>query len=71
MSKRKYKKGRQLTTLDEVGEQTWLIIDFGHKTITRHIGFVASMQFRVVQNQLLKGMLYAAEPIDKEATNGR
>lgn len=60
--KRKYRKGEQITSLDELSKQEFIY--FRHK-IT-HCGWFMSWQFRLAQMYINKGWLYYAEKVDNE-----
>ena len=59
MSKRKYRKGDQITSLDELAKQE-LVYFFDKIT---HRGWFMSWQFRSLANYIERGCLYYAERI--------
>lgn len=56
MSKRKYRKGGKITSLDELAKQEFV---YFFDKIT-HCGWFCSWQFRLVQRYIERGMLYYA-----------
>ena len=60
--KRKYHKGQQITSLDELARQEFV---YFHDKIT-HCGWFMSWQFRLAQRLLERGFLYFAERTPKE-----
>ena len=59
MYKRKYKKGKQITSLDELYKQEFI---YFHHKIT-HNGWFGSWQVRMAHNLLTRGVLYYAEKV--------
>ena len=59
MSKRKYRKGDKITSLDEVAKQEFV---YFYDKIT-HCGWFGSWQLRFVANYIEQGCLYYAERI--------
>ena len=57
--KRKYRRGEQITSLDELSKQT--VIYFFDK-IT-HKGWFMSWQFRLARSYIERGILYYAEKV--------
>lgn len=55
--KRKYRKGKQITSLDELSKQEFI---FCHHKILHH-GWFGSWQFRMTQRFVENGYLYYAE----------
>lgn len=64
MSKRKYKKGRQITSVSDFDscESLWYI--WNEKTI--HRSFLISLQYRTLVNLIMRGCIYIADLIKKE-----
>lgn len=60
--KRKYRKGKQITSLDELAKQEFI---YFHHKIT-HCGWFMSWQFRLAQRYIDKGWLYYAEKVSEE-----
>lgn len=60
--KRKYRKGKQITSLDELAKQEFI---YFHHKIT-HCGWFMSWQFRMTQILLERGVLYYAEKVSEE-----
>ena len=63
MYKRKYKKGKQITSLNEVMEQKFIY----HGDQILHWGWFGSWQLHYAHTLLTKGCLYRAEKVDDEA----
>lgn len=63
-SRRKYKKGNKILSMDEFS--TSKFVYYGDKIY--HEGFIKSMQFRVIEMAISRGMIYQA--IKKEEPNG-
>lgn len=63
MSKAKYKKGRLITSLDELVKQpvVWHQIGGSHKVVAR--GWFLSFQLNFIYNQILVQRIYVADPI--------
>lgn len=59
MYKRKYRKGKQITSLDELYKQEFI---YFHHKIT-HCGWFRSWQFRLAQTYIDRGWLYYAEKV--------
>lgn len=64
--KRKYRRGKQITSLDELSKQEFI---YFFDKIT-HNGWFMSWQFRLAKRYLDRGYLYYAERIPKGETNG-
>lgn len=62
--KRKYKRGEPITSLDDIMKYDYFYVFNSERP--KHVGFVQSLQFRVVYNQIKAGMLYKAEKISEE-----
>lgn len=62
MYKRKYRKGKQISSLDELYKQEFIY--FQHK-IT-HCGWFRSWQFRLANDLMMRGCLYYAEKVGDE-----
>lgn len=62
MSKRKFKKGSPITSLDQLFQYDYFIWN----SLTRHAGFILSLQVRVVQEAIRRGVLFAAERLTNE-----
>ena len=60
--KRKYRKGKQITSLDELSKQEFVYLN---DKIT-HNGWFMSWQFRNAKQLLEKGILYYAEHTSNE-----
>lgn len=67
MAKRKYRKGKPITSLDELAKQDFIY--FCDK-ITHH-GWFKSWQFRLAQRYIERGMLYYAVRIEMGGENER
>ena len=63
MYKRKYKKGKQITSLNELMEQKFIY----HDNQVLHWGWFGSWQIRFAHIQMTSGRLYRAEKVDDEA----
>ena len=61
--KRKYRKGKQITSLDELSKQKFV---YFYDKIT-HCGWFLSWQFRMADSLLKRGVLYYAERIPAES----
>ena len=59
MSKRKYRKGGKITSLDELAKQEFV---YFYDKIT-HCGWFGSWQFRLTAKYIERGCLYYAERI--------
>lgn len=62
MYKKKYRKGKQITSLDELSKQEFI---YFHHKIT-HCGWFMSWQFRLAKMYIDKGWLYYAEKVVDE-----
>lgn len=62
MYKRKYKKGRRITSLNELAEQEFV---YFYDKIT-HNGWFMSWQFRMAKTFIDRGVLYTAEKVGEE-----
>ena len=62
--KRKYRRGKQITSLDELSKQEFI---YFFDKIT-HNGWFMSWQFRLAKRYLDRGYLYYAERIPKGET---
>lgn len=64
MSKPKYKKGRLITSLDELVKQPviWYQFGIGHKVLAK--GWFLSFQVNFIYNQFLGKRIYTAELIE-------
>lgn len=62
MSKRKFKKGKPITSLDELLQHRYFI--WNGRTLCA--GFVLSWQVQMVYNQIRYGYLFAAERLTNE-----
>ena len=60
--KRKYRKGKQINSLDELAAQKFV---YFHDKIT-HNGWFMSWQFRLAKQFLERGVLYYAEHTSNE-----
>ena len=60
--KRKYRKGNQITSLDELAEQEFV---YFFDKIT-HNGWFMSWQFRMAKNLISRGILFTAEKVGDE-----
>ena len=60
--KRKYRRGKQIMSLDELSKQEFIYLN---DKIT-HCGWFMSWQFRMTKRFIERGFLYYAEPIPKE-----
>lgn len=56
MAKRKYRKGKPITSLDELAKQEFIYL---HDKIT-HRGWFGSWQFSLVQRYIERGLLFYA-----------
>lgn len=65
--KRKYKIGEPLTSLDEVMEQKFVYMFNCARPI--NIGFIQSLQMRVVYNAIQAKRIFKAEKVGKENGN--
>lgn len=54
-----YRKGKRITSLDEIFEYQYVFLPFG----VRHIGFVGSLQTRLLKDYINRGV-YVAEIVD-------
>ena len=63
--KRKYRKGKKITSLDELANQQFIYL---HDKIT-HRGWFASWQFSSVLRYIDRGCLYYAEKIERGISN--
>ena len=61
--KRKYRKGKQIPSLDELAKQEFV---YFYDKIT-HCGWFMSWQFRLADSLLKRGVLYYAERIPSES----
>ena len=61
MYKRKYKKGKQIKSLDELSKQNFIYF-FDKVT---HCGWFGSWQFRLAQSYINRGCLFKAERCDE------
>lgn len=59
--KRKYRKGKQITSLDELAKQEFV---YFFDKIT-HYGWFMSWQFRMAKNFMERGILFYAERTDE------
>lgn len=59
---RKYRKGKQITSLDELSKQEFI---YFFDKIT-HCGWFMSWQFRLAQRYVERGYLYRAEKVGDE-----
>lgn len=66
MSKRKYKKGELVTSLDDLFRSDWFIVCLVNHQKTQHAGWLTSMQARCLYNYILRKMLYFAVPVENE-----
>lgn len=66
MSKRKYKKGELVTSLDDLFRSDWFIVCYGNNQKTQHAGWLTSMQARCLYNYIASKMIYFAVPIENE-----
>lgn len=66
MSKRKYHRGKQITSMGSFEQSTctFFVIRFGKDERTRHRGFVESWQYHTLQMFIKRGDVYEAERID-------
>ena len=62
MYKRKYKKGEQITSLDELYKQDFIF----HDNQVLHRGWFGAWQLRFTYNLMAKGYLYYAEKVKEE-----
>jgi hypothetical protein len=62
ISKRKYRKGKPITSLDELSKQEFIYV-FDKVT---HCGWFMSWQFRLAKQFLERGFLYYAEKASDE-----
>lgn len=69
MSKRKYKKGELVTSLDDLFRSDWFIVCYGNNQKTQHAGWLTSMQARCLYNYIASKMIYFAVPIENEKEN--
>jgi hypothetical protein len=60
--KRKYKKGKQIASLDELSQQEFV---YFFDKIT-HRGWFMSWQFRMAKGFIDRGLLFAAEKVGDE-----
>ena len=60
--KRKYRKGKQITSLDELSKQKFIYQ--GQQIL--HCGWFMSWQFRLAKMYMERGWLYLAEKVDDE-----
>lgn len=67
MSKRKYKRGKPIGSIDELLECDYVYI-FGDRP--KHISFVLSLQLRVVDQSIKRNGVYKAVPIEEAVTDG-
>ena len=67
MYKRQYKKGKQITSLDELYKQEFI---FDRDQIL-HRGWFGSWQFRFAHNRMLRGYLHYAIKVGDENLNGK
>ena len=63
MSKRKYQKGKQVTSLDEFFEHDFFIVGITEKTYSA--GWCRSWQLQTARMYVKNGYAYVAEPITK------
>lgn len=65
MSKRKYRRGKQITSMGnfERSTCTFFVIRFGTEERTRHRGFVESWQYHTLLMFIRRGDVYEAERI--------
>lgn len=66
MSKRKYKQGKPITSLDEFFEHDWFMVG-GHGFSylkTYHAGWCRSWQLQIAKRYIDAGAVYVAEPIE-------
>lgn len=73
---RKYKRGKQITSLDDLdkSDATFFIVLYGSKEKTTHAGWLESWQYRALKMAIKSGRIYEAELIDKgmeEKKNGQ
>lgn len=61
MSKRKYRKGQLVKSLDELFQHDWFIVDVGK---TYHCGWVRSLQLQTVYYYVKNGLIFFAELIE-------
>lgn len=60
--KRKYKRGKKITTLDELSKQKFIY----HGNQILHCGWFMSWQVSLAQRYINKGWLYFAEKVSDE-----
>ena len=60
--KRKYRKGKQITSLDELSKQEFI---YFFDKIT-HCGWFMSWQFRMAESFMKRGLLFFAEKVGDE-----
>lgn len=63
MSKRKYTKGEQITSLADFEKYKglWFVVRFGSGEKTLHRGFVESWQLRMLKWFIYKGQVFQAK----------
>ena len=62
---RKFKKGRQIKSLNALIRQVYIIHQIGPREFTRHYGWFQSWQLHYAMAQILKGRIYAAKEVGK------
>ena len=65
MSKRKYRKGRQITSIADFDKsgRTWFIVKYGTNEKTTHVGWVESWQYHCLKNMIETGRIFEAMEI--------
>lgn len=64
MSKRKYQKGKLITSLDEMVKQEFIYV--GYQTRPIHSGWFLSWQFRMAKDFVETGKVWSAERVESE-----
>ena len=67
MSKRKYKKGKQISSIAEFEESSCEF--FIWNNATRHRAVLVSLQYRTLKGIINRGFLYEAKKIEEEDVN--
>lgn len=68
MSRRKFKKGQMITTLDELLKHQHFIVRYGAKSTERtvHAGFILSWNLRMAQQFIKSERIWVAERLTNE-----
>lgn len=64
MSKRKYQKGKLITSLDELARQDFIYV--GNQVRPVNCGWFMSWQFRMVNDCVQKGLVWKAERVKSD-----